>query len=102
MLLAHAYRYARAYIMYQIDNPTVTFFPNGSLLMLSRGGNPRDEASSDGIVTAPSWRGPYTMHGVRCGAVRCGAVRTHGVACTAYAVEGNAGRGRLVPNGRHG
>ena len=47
---------------YQIDNPTVTFFPNGSLLLLGRGGDPAREAGSDGWVTAPSWRGPYTMH----------------------------------------
>jgi hypothetical protein len=46
------------------DNPTVTFFPNGSLLGLSRGGNPRAESSSDGVVTAPSWKGPYTFHDV--------------------------------------
>ena len=26
---------------YQIDNPTVTFFPNGSLLLLGRGGDPK-------------------------------------------------------------
>lgn len=44
------------------DNPTVTFFPNGSLLALSRGGNPAAEAESDGVVTAPHWRGPYTFH----------------------------------------
>ena len=44
---------------YQIDNPTVTFFPNGSLLLLGRGGDPAREAGSDGWVTAPSWRGPY-------------------------------------------
>eukprot|EP00937_MAST-01D_sp_MAST-1D-sp2_P007222 g7222.t1 len=48
---------------YQIDNPSVTFFPNGSLLMLGRGGDPAREAQSDGVITAPSWRGPYTMHG---------------------------------------
>ena len=47
---------------YQIDNPTVTFFKNGSLLLLGRGGDPQAEAGSDGYVTAPSWRGPYTMH----------------------------------------
>ena len=47
---------------YQIDNPTVTFFPNGSLLLLGRGGDPAREAGSDGWVTAPSWRGPYKMH----------------------------------------
>ena len=47
----------------QIDNPTATFFPNGSLLMLGRGGIPSRESGSDGIITAPSWRGPYTMHG---------------------------------------
>lgn len=47
---------------YQVDNPTVTFFPNGSLLMLGRGGNPAAMATSDGVITAPSWRGPYTMH----------------------------------------
>ena len=44
------------------DNPTVTFFPNGSLLGLSRGGVLSREASSDGVVTAPSWKGPYTFH----------------------------------------
>ena len=22
------------------------------------------ESSSDGVITAPHWRGPYTMHGV--------------------------------------
>eukprot|EP00040_Diaphanoeca_grandis_P039909 m.260567 g.260567 ORF g.260567 m.260567 type:complete len:488 (-) comp40130_c0_seq1:87-1550(-) len=49
---------------YQIDNPTVTFFPNGSLLMLGRGGNLHSEGGSDGVITAPSWRGPYTMHTV--------------------------------------
>lgn len=47
---------------YQIDNPTGTFFPNGSLLMLCRGGIPSREAESDGVATAPSWRGPYTLH----------------------------------------
>jgi hypothetical protein len=47
---------------YQIDNPSVTFFKNGSLLLLGRGGDPSREAGSDGWVTAPSWRGPYTMH----------------------------------------
>lgn len=47
---------------YQIDNPTVTFFPNGSLLMLGRGGDPTHESSSDGVITAPHWKGPYTMH----------------------------------------
>lgn len=47
---------------YQVDNPSVTFFKNGSLIMAGRGGNPRKESSSDGIITAPSWRGPYTMH----------------------------------------
>ena len=47
---------------YQIDNPTVSFFPNGSLLMLGRGGNLRKESQSDGVITAPGWRGPYTMH----------------------------------------
>eukprot|EP00039_Didymoeca_costata_P013901 m.217906 g.217906 ORF g.217906 m.217906 type:complete len:487 (-) comp15894_c1_seq1:75-1535(-) len=41
------------------DNPTATFFPNGSLLMLARGGDPRRESSSDGVITAPSWKGPY-------------------------------------------
>ena len=39
------------------DNPTVTFFPNGSLLGLSRGGDLKRESSSDGVVTAPSWKG---------------------------------------------
>eukprot|EP00051_Salpingoeca_urceolata_P007620 m.99073 g.99073 ORF g.99073 m.99073 type:complete len:507 (+) comp15314_c0_seq1:60-1580(+) len=47
-----------------VDNPTVTFFPNGSLLMLGRGGDPRRESESDGVITAPSWRGPYTFHTV--------------------------------------
>jgi hypothetical protein len=47
-----------------IDNPTVTFFPNGSLLMLGRGGDPARQASSDGIITANDWRGPYIMHSV--------------------------------------
>ena len=47
---------------YQIDNPTVLFFQNGSLLMLGRGGNLKDESESDGVITAPSWKGPYTMH----------------------------------------
>lgn len=46
------------------DNPTVTFFANGSLLALSRGGNPKAEAGSDGVVTAPHWKGPYTFHGM--------------------------------------
>ena len=45
-----------------LDNPTVVFYEDGSLLMASRGGKPGDEAWSDGIVTAPSWRGPYTQH----------------------------------------
>jgi hypothetical protein len=31
--------------------------------MLGRGGNPKSESSSDGVITAPSWKGPYTMHG---------------------------------------
>ena len=53
---------ARRAFLWQIDNPTVTFFANGSLLMLGRGGDPKREASSDGVITAPSWRGPYTMH----------------------------------------
>lgn len=47
---------------YQVDNPSVHFFSNGSLIMAGRGGNPNNEAESDGIITAPSWRGPYTMH----------------------------------------
>ena len=49
---------------YQVDNPTVTFFKNGSLLMLGRGGNLAHESSTDGYITAPSWKGPYTMHSV--------------------------------------
>lgn len=48
---------------YQVDNPTVTFFKNGSLLMLGRGGDPAAEAGSDGYITAPSWKGPYTVSG---------------------------------------
>jgi hypothetical protein len=47
---------------FQVDNPTATFFPNGSLLMLGRGGITSRESSSDGVITAPSWRGPYQMH----------------------------------------
>ena len=47
---------------YQVDNPTVTFFQNGSLLMLGRGGDLHHEAQSDGVITAQSWRGPYIMH----------------------------------------
>ena len=49
---------------FAIDNPTVTFFPNGSLLMLGRGGDPARQASSDGVITAANWRGPYVMHDV--------------------------------------
>ena len=47
-----------------LDNPSAVFFANGSLLMASRGGDPADEAWSDGVVTAPGWRGPYTQHGM--------------------------------------
>jgi hypothetical protein len=46
----------------QLDNPSVTFNKNGSLIMAARGGNPHKQCCSDGIVTAPSWRGPYTQH----------------------------------------
>lgn len=48
-------------VPYQVDNPTVTFFKNGSLLMLGRGGDTAAEAESDGYITAPSWKGPYTV-----------------------------------------
>ena len=36
-----------------------TFLADGSLLLASRGGKPGDEAWSDGVSRAPSWRGPY-------------------------------------------
>ena len=49
-------------VPYGVDNPTAFFFPNGSLLMLGRGGDPAKESSSDGIIRADSWRGPYVMH----------------------------------------
>ena len=48
------------------DNPTILFFPNGSLLALGRDSiydvGRADESASIGVITAPSWRGPYTCH----------------------------------------
>eukprot|EP00911_Craspedida_sp_UC1_P000698 UC1_evm4s531 len=44
---------------YGVDNPAPFFFPNGSLLMLGR-----DDWNSVGIITADSWRGPYTLRGL--------------------------------------